>query len=124
MGGVGCDNMTVILVCFLHGRSYADLVERCSRPVSSTHRHSCCSRQAEDFHGSCPNYPKGEFSALGFGADGRGELDVYHHETPLDLRGREGLGYGGGLVSELEPSMGSGDANHSTTDQQHLSCTV
>ena len=31
MGGLGCDNMTVTLVCFLHGRSYEDLVRRCSQ---------------------------------------------------------------------------------------------
>ncbi|XP_041359473.1 probable protein phosphatase 2C T23F11.1 [Gigantopelta aegis] len=32
MGGVGCDNMTVVLVCFLHGGLYEDLVKRCSLP--------------------------------------------------------------------------------------------
>jgi protein phosphatase 2C family protein 2/3 len=32
MGGLGCDNMTVIIVCFLMGGSYDDLVKRCSRP--------------------------------------------------------------------------------------------
>lgn len=32
MGGLGCDNMTVILVCLLNGQSYEDLVERCSKP--------------------------------------------------------------------------------------------
>ena len=30
MGGVGCDNMTIILVCFLHGGTYANLAEHCS----------------------------------------------------------------------------------------------
>lgn len=29
MGGIGGDNMTVIIVCFLHGRPYEDLVNRC-----------------------------------------------------------------------------------------------
>ncbi len=29
MGGLGCDNMTVILVCFLNGEPYEKLVERC-----------------------------------------------------------------------------------------------
>lgn len=32
MGGLGCDNMTVVLVCFLNGRSYEELAERCKRP--------------------------------------------------------------------------------------------
>ncbi len=33
MGGLGCDNMTVILVCFLHGQSYDELAKKCARPV-------------------------------------------------------------------------------------------
>lgn len=32
MGGLGCDNMTVCLVCFLHDRPYEDLIRRCSQP--------------------------------------------------------------------------------------------
>ena len=32
MGGLGCDNMTVVLVCFLHGATYVDLARKCSRP--------------------------------------------------------------------------------------------
>ncbi|XP_074650838.1 putative protein phosphatase 2C T23F11.1 [Tubulanus polymorphus] len=31
-GGLGCDNMTVVLVCFLQGGTYDDLAERCSNP--------------------------------------------------------------------------------------------
>ncbi|XP_031549872.1 probable protein phosphatase 2C T23F11.1 [Actinia tenebrosa] len=30
MGGLGCDNMTVILVCLLHGRTYEELCEKCT----------------------------------------------------------------------------------------------
>lgn len=30
MGGLGCDNMTVVIICLLHGRPYADLQARCS----------------------------------------------------------------------------------------------
>ncbi|XP_064637013.1 probable protein phosphatase 2C T23F11.1 [Lineus longissimus] len=30
MGGLGCDNMTVVLVCFLHGGTYEELAVRCS----------------------------------------------------------------------------------------------
>lgn len=29
MGGLGCDNMTVVLVCFMNGESYEKLAERC-----------------------------------------------------------------------------------------------
>ena len=31
MGGLGCDNMTCVLVCFLHDKPYQDLVERCAK---------------------------------------------------------------------------------------------
>lgn len=34
MGGLGCDNMTVLIICFLHGGSYQDLMERCARPAA------------------------------------------------------------------------------------------
>ena len=30
MGGLGCDNMTVILACFLHGGAYSELTRKCS----------------------------------------------------------------------------------------------
>lgn len=33
--GTGCDNMTVVLVCFLHGKPYSYLISRC-RESSST----------------------------------------------------------------------------------------
>eukprot|EP00112_Aurelia_sp_Birch-Aquarium-sp1_P006300 Seg1698.2 transcript_id=Seg1698.2/GoldUCD/mRNA.D3Y31 product="putative protein phosphatase 2C T23F11.1" protein_id=Seg1698.2/GoldUCD/D3Y31 len=33
MGGLGCDNMTVILVCLLNGGSYEDLAKKCARPA-------------------------------------------------------------------------------------------
>jgi serine/threonine protein phosphatase PrpC len=32
--GTGCDNMTVILVCFLHGKPCSELVMRCQNPPS------------------------------------------------------------------------------------------
>ena len=44
LGGVGCDNMTVIIVCFLNGCGYSDLAMRCGVPVqpkpSPTHQFS------------------------------------------------------------------------------------
>ncbi|KAJ8676333.1 hypothetical protein QAD02_012120 [Eretmocerus hayati] len=30
--GTGCDNMTVVLVCFLHGKPYSEMLLRCTRP--------------------------------------------------------------------------------------------
>lgn len=29
LGGLGCDNMTVVLVCLLHNQPWAQLVSRC-----------------------------------------------------------------------------------------------
>ncbi|XP_069696175.1 probable protein phosphatase 2C T23F11.1 isoform X2 [Periplaneta americana] len=39
MGGLGCDNMTVVLVCFLHGKPYEELSARCacSDPPDPSH---------------------------------------------------------------------------------------
>ena len=31
MGGLGCDNMTCVLVCLLHNKPYQVMVERCAR---------------------------------------------------------------------------------------------
>ena len=36
MGGLGCDNMTVVLVCFLNENSYEHLAERCSTIPKTT----------------------------------------------------------------------------------------
>ncbi|XP_020619835.1 probable protein phosphatase 2C T23F11.1 [Orbicella faveolata] len=36
MGGLGCDNMTVIIVCFLQGGTYEELCEKCSGPSDSS----------------------------------------------------------------------------------------
>ncbi|XP_067944460.1 probable protein phosphatase 2C T23F11.1 [Watersipora subatra] len=35
MGGLGCDNMTVLLICILNGGSYESLATRCARPAKS-----------------------------------------------------------------------------------------
>jgi hypothetical protein len=31
MGGLGGDNMSIIIICFLHGRPWQDLVDRCKK---------------------------------------------------------------------------------------------
>merc|ERR1712192_252690 len=35
MGGLGCDNMTCVLVCLLQGKPYQALVERCARQAAA-----------------------------------------------------------------------------------------
>lgn len=34
MGGLGCDNMTVVLVCLLHDQPFEELCSRCAIPVT------------------------------------------------------------------------------------------
>ena len=36
MGGLGCDNMTVVLICLTPGGSYPELITRCARPLPAT----------------------------------------------------------------------------------------
>lgn len=33
MGGLGCDNMTILLICFLNGGTYEQLASRCAKPA-------------------------------------------------------------------------------------------
>lgn len=33
---IGCDNMTVVLVCFLHGKPYSHLVTKCQQPPAES----------------------------------------------------------------------------------------
>uniref|UniRef100_U5EXW4 protein-serine/threonine phosphatase n=1 Tax=Corethrella appendiculata TaxID=1370023 RepID=U5EXW4_9DIPT len=49
MGGLGGDNMTVIIVCFLHGRPYEDLVERCKKQVEKMKLDTKVSTQFNSF---------------------------------------------------------------------------
>ena len=35
MGGLGCDNMTVLLICFQNGASYTDLAAKCAKPPAA-----------------------------------------------------------------------------------------
>lgn len=33
MGGRGCDNMTVVIICMLHDETYDELIVKCKRPA-------------------------------------------------------------------------------------------
>lgn len=35
MGGIGGDNMTIVLVCFLHNRTYEDLIAKCASSLAN-----------------------------------------------------------------------------------------
>jgi len=50
MGGLGCDNMTCVLVCFLHGKPYQDLVDKCAKIIKSNpvKDNSCGETEDED----------------------------------------------------------------------------
>merc|ERR1719481_676826 len=47
MGGLGCDNMTCVLVCFLNQQPYQTLVERCARLAAIREEEK---RQRVDLH--------------------------------------------------------------------------
>jgi len=49
MGGLGCDNMTVVLICLLHGMTYDSLAVKCSIPPSN-------------MDNPCPDSPRGDSS--------------------------------------------------------------
>lgn len=40
MGGLGCDNMTVVLICFLNGEPYEKLAERCSLATNNNNNNN------------------------------------------------------------------------------------
>jgi len=49
MGGLGCDNMTCVLVCFLHDRPYQDLVDRCAKITKAREiRENSCGESEDD----------------------------------------------------------------------------
>jgi len=48
LGGLGCDNMTVVLVCFLHGQPYSRLVSRCLKLTSSLPSHQSQAKPDDD----------------------------------------------------------------------------
>lgn len=104
MGGVGCDNMTVILVCFLHGATYAELAERCC----------LLSEEKDGGNGQHLSYQSKEMRT------------AYHHsDDPLDLRGVAKRGPGIRL-NEMHPQF-DGDPTSSANglkESQQLSCTV
>lgn len=35
MGGLGCDNMTVVIVCFLGDRTWKELQVQCTKPAAT-----------------------------------------------------------------------------------------
>jgi len=48
MGGLGCDNMTVILVCFLNGNPYQKLVDKCTKLVKTRDAERLREREEEE----------------------------------------------------------------------------
>ncbi|XP_050069985.1 probable protein phosphatase 2C T23F11.1 [Anopheles maculipalpis] len=77
MGGIGGDNMTVIIVCFLHGQPYEELVQRCKEAVAKRQartkkRRSHSNRSHESEPESSLTPPASESGA---GKAGNGRLD-------------------------------------------------
>lgn len=134
MGGVGGDNMTVILTCFLHGGTYSQFTERCSQPppgsptsihtvnpITTTSMATCtsnCRFNGGDFHNGDLLSPHKEEGGL---------VAANHPTDPLDLRRHdEGTK---GVVSEMKCRYDSSDCNnsdcpHNNKEPHQLSCTV
>lgn len=117
MGGVGCDNMTVILTCFLHGNTYTHLTERCSQlcpspfiadPSATTSDTNCSA-------GECLH--AGAFLAAPLS---EGASSPYCRTDHLDLRGN--VVRNGEEMSEMKHC--NCQRNSELTKPQQLSCTV
>eukprot|EP00096_Caligus_rogercresseyi_P003254 TRINITY_DN159_c0_g1_i1.p1 TRINITY_DN159_c0_g1~~TRINITY_DN159_c0_g1_i1.p1 ORF type:complete len:430 (+),score=130.21 TRINITY_DN159_c0_g1_i1:334-1623(+) len=52
MNGFGCDNMTVIIVCFLHNQPYSRLVERCANYMAKLRERSLLVIEEDDWSNS------------------------------------------------------------------------
>lgn len=83
LGGLGCDNMTVILVCLLRGKSYDELADKCSRPAV---------KPTEDEN------PGGHLPATG-SLDSSSEGNSSKNSTAESLRDSEDEGINGPKVS-------------------------
>ena len=126
MGGVGCDNMTIILICFLHGATYAELADRCSQPASlhtgSSHMENR-SYLGEEFVSKDAAYP--EMAGMGFHEDQLFDKELAPaHNQNFDLRG----GVSPGRIKMAEFSHQSTDAAqaqcHNSGHKHQQSCTV
>ena len=107
MGGVGCDNMTVILVCFLHGSTFAELAERCSYPVPEQSKEKDLSKQV-----------------LVPGDGEESTLATYQQEPgPMDLRG-VAKGVSGIVMDSMHHQLDGSDTSCHGNEPQQLSCTV
>ncbi|XP_053660182.1 probable protein phosphatase 2C T23F11.1 [Anopheles marshallii] len=82
MGGIGGDNMTVIVVCFLHGQPYEELVNRCKEAIAKrqarskkrrSHSNRSHESEAEEHSGKSPSSVAP--IAEGTGKPGNGRLE-------------------------------------------------
>ena len=48
MGGLGCDNMTVIIVCLLNGGTYEDLAKKCAKQADYPMKENGSTSQDDD----------------------------------------------------------------------------
>ena len=114
MGGVGCDNMTVILTCFLHGGTYAELAEKCARVTV----------QGEEGFLSADSFLNTQH--VPSTSQSKETVDTHHHhgEDPLDLR--SGVAKKGIMLGELHPPHidSCNSSNTHRTNSLKESCTV
>jgi len=83
MGGVGCDNMTVIVVCLLQGGDYDELCARCGR-------HSIVRNSSRSLAASTNNNKFSRTLETGE-EDGDEWYDCCEDEPPASSNGHEGM---------------------------------
>lgn len=63
MGGLGCDNMTVVLICFLHGGTYEELAAKCAVASITTENEGSTSHSNHINDNASEDESEEEFSA-------------------------------------------------------------
>uniref|UniRef100_A0A182MGN0 protein-serine/threonine phosphatase n=1 Tax=Anopheles culicifacies TaxID=139723 RepID=A0A182MGN0_9DIPT len=82
MGGIGGDNMTVIVVCFLHGQPYEELINRCKEGIAKRQArskkrrsHSNRSHESEVEEQTAKSHSSPSPASEGPGKAGNGRLE-------------------------------------------------
>lgn len=90
MGGLGCDNMTIILICYLNSEPYSHLVTKCSRVTSTTPHyrahHSWAHKRSHGLVSELNGSRSNQEENLTFGVSPRSQLNdtVSGANTDLD----------------------------------------
>ncbi|XP_035900029.1 probable protein phosphatase 2C T23F11.1 [Anopheles stephensi] len=130
MGGIGGDNMTVIVVCFLHGQPYEELVQRCKEAVAkrqaSTKKRRSHSNRSHESEPESSHTPPASDRAGKAGGNGRLEDESSGSESerseelaaPLlapNANGKEGVVESTTAEPEAAEKASSSSTEHTVT---------